>query len=50
MKRCQLLLNIPENHIYAFDLEVPDEAKAHSNGVKNVAYSDKWIALLGKGN
>jgi hypothetical protein len=43
-------LNIPKNHIYAFDLEVPDGAKAHSNGIRNVAYTDKWIALLGKGN
>lgn len=43
-------MNIPENHIYAFDLEFPDGAKAHSNGIRNVLYTDKWIALLGKGN
>ena len=43
-------MNIPEKHIYAFDLEVPDGKKAHSNGIRNIAYVADWIALLGKGN
>jgi len=43
-------LNIPEEHIYAFDLEVPDGKRAHSNGVRNLGYTDSWIELLGKGN
>ncbi|WP_158974922.1 hypothetical protein [Cellulophaga sp. L1A9] len=43
-------MNIPEENIYAFDLEVPEGKKAHSNGIRNLAYKDQWIALLGKGN
>lgn len=43
-------LGIPENHVYAFDLEVPEGKKAHSNGVSNAKYKDKWIELLGRGN
>jgi hypothetical protein len=43
-------MKIPEDHIFAFDLEVPSGKKGHSNGVRNIAYADKWIELLGKGN
>ncbi|MEP3570329.1 MAG: hypothetical protein ABJN28_09440, partial [Flavobacteriaceae bacterium] len=43
-------MNIPEKNIYALDLEVPIGKRAHSNGVRNIGYADKWIALLGKGN
>ncbi|WP_165748874.1 BPSS1187 family protein [Cellulophaga sp. Z1A5H] len=43
-------MNIPENNIYAFDLEVPEGKKAHSNGIRNLAYKEQWVALLGKGN
>ena len=43
-------MKIPENNIYAFELEVPKGKKAHSNGVRNVGYREKWIELLGKGN
>ncbi|WP_157491698.1 BPSS1187 family protein [Maribacter thermophilus] len=43
-------MGIPEDHIYAFDLEVPEGKRAHSNGVRNTGYRDQWIALLGKGN
>ena len=43
-------MNIPENHIYPFDLAVPVGKKGHSNGVRNIGYADLWIELLGKGN
>jgi len=43
-------MKIPDNHIYAFDLDVPKGKRAHSNGVRNLGYKDQWIELLGKGN
>ncbi|MCL5127082.1 hypothetical protein [Algibacter sp. L4_22] len=43
-------MGIPENHIYAFDLPVPEGKKGHSNGVRNIGYTKEWIELLGKGN
>lgn len=43
-------LNIPKKHVYAFDLDVPEGKRAHSNGVRNISYKKQWIALLGKGN
>lgn len=43
-------MNIPEAHIYVFDLEVPQGKRAHSNGVRNIGYKKQWIELLGKGN
>ncbi|MCK0160549.1 BPSS1187 family protein [Allomuricauda sp. F6463D] len=43
-------MHIPEDHIYAFDLEVPNGKRAHSNGIRNIRYRDQWIELLGKGN
>ncbi|SDS60074.1 hypothetical protein SAMN05192545_1689 [Maribacter dokdonensis] len=43
-------MNIPEDHIYGFDMDVPKGKRAHSNGVRNLGYKDQWIALLGKGN
>ncbi len=43
-------MNIPESHIYAFDLDVPEGKKAHSNGVRNTGYLKMWIDLLGRGN
>ncbi|MBJ2173662.1 hypothetical protein JBL43_05395 [Aureibaculum sp. A20] len=43
-------MNIPEDHIYGFDLEVPEGKRAHSNGVRNLGYNEQWIELLGKGN
>ncbi|QWX83551.1 hypothetical protein H0I23_13990 [Cellulophaga sp. HaHaR_3_176] len=43
-------MNIPEDNIYAFDLEVPNGKKAHSNGIRNIGYKNEWIKLLGKGN
>lgn len=41
-------MNIPENHIYGFNLEVPEGKKAHSDGVKNIRYKEQWIEMLGK--
>ncbi|WP_405608050.1 BPSS1187 family protein [Polaribacter sp. Asnod1-A03] len=43
-------MEIPENHIYPFNLPVPEGKKGHSNGVRNIGYVDQWIELLGKGN
>lgn len=43
-------MQIPEENIFAFDLEVPEGKKAHSNGVRNIGYINEWIELLGKGN
>ncbi|MEP2239662.1 MAG: hypothetical protein ABJI22_14940 [Maribacter sp.] len=43
-------MNIPEDHIYGFDLEVPEGKRAHSNGVRNLGYTEQWLELLGKGN
>jgi len=43
-------LKIPEKHIYPFNIEVPAGRKAHSNGVRNIAYINQWMELLGKGN
>ncbi|WP_405562275.1 BPSS1187 family protein [Polaribacter sp. Asnod6-C07] len=43
-------LGIPENHIYPFNLAVPEGKKGHSNGVRNIGYKAQWIELLGKGN
>tara|TARA_R110002073_G_scaffold279026_1_gene442820 strand:- start:57038 stop:57928 length:891 start_codon:yes stop_codon:yes gene_type:complete len=43
-------MNIPKDHIYAFDLEVPAGKRGHSNGVRNTLYKKQWIELLGKGN
>ncbi|HDZ04302.1 hypothetical protein LCGC14_0239460 [marine sediment metagenome] len=43
-------MEIPESNVYAFDLEVPQGKRAHSNGVRNLGYKDQWVALLGKGN
>lgn len=43
-------MNIPQKNVYAFDLEVPTGKRAHSNGIRNIGYTDKWISLLGKGN
>ncbi|MCB4798090.1 BPSS1187 family protein [Neotamlana laminarinivorans] len=42
-------LNIPKNHIYAFDLPVPEGKRGHSNGVRNIGYTPQWIELLGSG-
>ena len=41
---------IPDDHIYALDLPVPEGQKAHPNGVKNPAYKQLWIKMLGIGN
>lgn len=43
-------MGIPENHIHAFNLPVPEGKKGHSDGVRNIGYVDQWIELLGKGN
>lgn len=43
-------MEIPEEHIYPFNLVVPEGKKGHSNGVRNIGYKSQWIALLGKGN
>ena len=43
-------MGIPENHIYPFNLPVPEGKKGHSNGVRNIGYVNDWIELLGKGN
>ena len=43
-------LNIPETHIYALDLAVPEGKKAHSNGVRNLGYKETWKMLVGRGN
>ena len=50
IKESYLAMNIPESHIYAFDLKVPEGRKGHSDGVRNIGYTDQWIELLGKGN
>lgn len=44
------VMQIPEENIFAFDLEFPDGKRAHSNGVRNISYINEWIQLLGKGN
>ncbi len=41
-------MSIPDDHIHALDL--PFGNKAHSDGVKNPAYKQLWIEMLGKGN
>lgn len=41
-------MGIPSDHIHALDL--PFAKKAHSDGVKNLAYKQLWIEMLGKGN
>ncbi|RPD99990.1 hypothetical protein EGM88_01635 [Aureibaculum marinum] len=43
-------MNIPKDHIYPFNLEVPAGKKGHSNGIRNLGYKKQWIELLGKGN
>jgi len=43
-------MGIPENHIHAFNLPVPEGRKGHSDGVRNIGYVNQWIELLGKGN
>lgn len=43
-------LKIPEDHIYAFNFAVPEGKTAHSDGVRNLAYIEQWIEMLGKGN
>ena len=43
-------MKIPEDHIFAFDLDVPEGKRAHSNGIRNLDYKNQWITLLGKGN
>jgi len=43
-------MGVPENHIYPFNLAVPEGKKGHSNGVRNIGYVNDWIELLGKGN
>ncbi|QDO93318.1 hypothetical protein FNB79_04800 [Formosa sediminum] len=45
-----LAMGIPKDHIYPFNLPVPEGKKGHSNGVRNIGYTDQWIELLGKGN
>ncbi len=44
------VMGIPEDHIYPFNLDVPEGKRAHSNGVRNTNYMKQWIELLGKGN
>ncbi len=43
-------MDIPKDHIYAFDLEVPKGRKAHGDPVGNIAYLKQWIEILGNGN
>jgi hypothetical protein len=43
-------MNIPNNHIFPFNLEPPRGRSAHANGVRNTGYKDQWIRLLGSGN
>jgi dienelactone hydrolase len=43
-------MNIPNDHIFPFNLEAPEGKKPHSNGVRNPLYKDQWIELLGTGN
>ncbi|MDE3741022.1 BPSS1187 family protein [Maribacter polysaccharolyticus] len=43
-------MNIPQNHVYAFNLPYPEGKRPHSNGIRNLAYKDLWIEMLGKGN
>ena len=42
-------MNMPEDHIFALDLQVPEGKKAHSNGVRNLDYKETWKTLLGDG-
>ena len=41
---------IPENHIYSLKFEVRPGHNAHGEGLKNPAYKQLWIAMLGVGN
>lgn len=43
-------MKVPLNHIYALDLPVPKNKKAHSNGIINTGYKELWIKMLGIGN
>ncbi|WP_051941777.1 BPSS1187 family protein [Maribacter forsetii] len=43
-------MEIPDGHVHAFDLEVPQGKRAHSNGVRNLGYKEQWVTLLGDGN
>ncbi len=43
-------LGIPKANIYALDLPVRSDRKAHVEGISNPAYKQKWIEMLGKGN
>ncbi|WP_299782141.1 hypothetical protein [uncultured Formosa sp.] len=45
-----IAMGIPKDHIYSFNLPVPEGKKGHSNGVRNIGYAEQWITLLGKGN
>lgn len=50
IRKTYIAMNIPENHIYAFDLPTPEGVNPHSNGVRNIKYKNFWIQMLGKGN
>ncbi|WP_159022289.1 hypothetical protein [Formosa sp. L2A11] len=50
IKESYIAMRIPEDHIYPFNLPVPEGKKGHSNGVRNIGYTPQWIELLGKGN
>jgi hypothetical protein len=41
---------IPDNHIYPLKLDVRSGKLAHVEGIKNTAYVQQWIELLGVGN
>ncbi|MEQ9297183.1 MAG: hypothetical protein RIF33_01400 [Cyclobacteriaceae bacterium] len=41
---------IPDGHVYPLDKEVRNGRRAHVEGVKNPAYQDTWIEMLGRGN
>ncbi len=43
-------LGIPEGHIYGFNKEVNGDNTAHTDGILNSAYKEKWVEMLGRGN
>jgi len=41
---------IPDDHIYSLKLKVRPGNKPHGVGIRNVAYKQQWIEMLGVGN
>lgn len=41
---------IPENHIYALNLEIRKGKRAHGEAIRNIVYKEKWIEIFGNGH